>query len=242
MSESVTLSDERWYAASTQELTTSLEEVDRRLRLARTWLNETGQGVARAMITLGGVDQELRYQAEGRGDPIALETALGDLHEVSRQVVEDVEEVGGELDRAKGALHASDVLLAGMPAPSDAQERVDQEALRERVSQLHRAVDGARPLVEDVSARMQEAGRLAAGGLRQVHEGESVQVEPMGQQVVRAQEATRDLDAPMTSAAGSAHRAADQAHMVASQARLRLGQQMSIRHSAASPPVPGVRR
>lgn len=34
----------RWYAVSARELTTTLEEVDRRLRLARTWLDEAGQG------------------------------------------------------------------------------------------------------------------------------------------------------------------------------------------------------
>lgn len=236
MSEYVALSDDRWYVVSTHELTTTLEEVDRRLRLARTWLDEAGQGVARAMTTLGGVDQEMRYQAEGRGDLGAMEAALGNLHQVSQQVVEDATEVRSELDRAKGALHASDVLLAGLPAPTDTQERVDQEALRERVAQLHRAVDGARPLTDDVADRMQDTGRLAAEGLRQVREGEQVQVDPIGQQINRAQAAASELDEPVTVAAGAARRATDQAQMVAAQARLRRGDELSTRHPPTTPP------
>lgn len=228
--------DTRWYAVSTHELTTTLDEADRRLRLARTWLDEAGQGVGRAMTALGGVDQQLRYETEGRGDPAAMEAALGALHRASLQVVEDATEVQGELGRTKGALQASDVLLAGMPAPADVQQRVDQEALRERVSQLHEVVDEARPFTDDVVGRMQDTGRLAVEGLRQVRAGEPVQVETMGQQIRGAQEATHDLDAPITHAAGAAHRAADQAQMVAAQARLRMGQEMSTRHPAFAPP------
>lgn len=236
-------SDHRWYAVSTHELTATLEEADRRLRLARTWLDEAGQGVARAMTTLGGVDQEMRYQAEGRGDARAIEAALSNLHRESRQVVADVTEVQGELDRAKGALQASDVLLAGLPAPTDVQDRVDQEALRERVSQLHRAVEEARPFAADIVDRMQDTGRLAAEGLYQVREGQPVPVESIGRQISRAQEVTRDLDGPVTEAAGTARRATDQAQMVAAQARLRTSQEMSTRHpvSTTSPPS-GIRR
>lgn len=233
--------DQRWYAVSTHELTATLEEADRRFRLARTWLDEAGQGVARAMTTLGGVDQEMRYQGEGRGDVVALEAALGDLHRESRQVVSDVTEVQGELDRAQGALQASEVLLAGLPAPTDVQDRVDQEALRERVSQLHRAVAEARPFAADIVDRMQDTGRLAAEGLDQVREGQPVPVESIGRQISRAQEATRDLDGPVTEAAGTARRATDQAQMVAAQARLRMGQEMSTRHPVVSS-QPGIRR
>ncbi|MGO0576463.1 hypothetical protein [Ornithinimicrobium panacihumi] len=233
--------DHRWYAVSTHELTATLEEADRRLRMARSWLDEAGQGVA-AMTTLGGVDQEIWHQAEGRGDARAVEAALSDLYRASLQVVSDVTEVQGELDRAKGALQASDVLLAGMPAPTDVQERVDQEALRDRVSQLHRAVGEARPFAVDIVDRMQDTGRLAAEGLHHVREGEPVSVENIGRQVSCAQGATRDLDGQVTSAAGTAHRAAGQAQMVAAQARLRMGQGMSTRHLAVSAPPLGIRR
>ena len=236
--------DHRWYAVSTRELTTTLEEVDRRLRLARTWLDEAGQGVARAMTTLGGVDQELRSAAEGRGDVIALGAALTALYRESMQVVGDGTEVQGELGHAKGALQASDVLLAGLPTPADAQDRVDQQVLRERVSQLHRAVEEARPFAGDIVDRMEHTARLAAEGLNRVREGEPVEVESIGRQISRAQEAARGLDRPVTEAAGAARRATGQAEMVAAQARLRLrlGQEMSARPPSIVSPPPGIGR
>lgn len=241
---SVAPDDARWYALSTAELATTLAEAEARIRLARHGVEDLNRDVSRSIVGLSDVERETWENHGGAGATVALVEGLEELRRRADDGVRHGDLAYQHLRYARGALRAGDVLLGGLPEPTDTQQRVDQELMGARLARLHRSVDEALLMARDVRDRMGATGELADEARRQTGQ-EPVTAGGVGgimRGVARSQQVAHDLDRPVSTAEADVQRARAQAQAVAGAARLRAGQSVADRAVPAAAPTTEVWR